>query len=230
MKKAVFVLSFLIGFSLSAQNIQLHYDYGEDRHFVTTTLEMFKPDNFGATFWFVDFDYCDATGSKSAAMAYWEIARYFSLPFFKNSPALSKLSATIQYNDGLNTFGSFGSVWLAGISYPVDLKIVTLNTDILLREAEAQDPAYQVTFVWFKSFFDGKLVFTGFMDIWGQTNFDGDADSTNQQMVLLTEPQLWYKVGEKLFVGGEVEISRNFIFAEGSDLKVMPTIGIKWEF
>jgi hypothetical protein len=230
MKNVVCALVLLVGWSVFAQNLQLHYDFGEDRHFVTTTLEMFKPDDFGAIFWFVDFDYNDATGDQSAAMAYWEIARYFNLPFFKNSAVLSKLSATAQYNDGLNTFGGFGSVWLAGLSYPVDLKIITINTDILLRKAEAQDLGYQLTLVWFKPFLDGKIVFTGFLDIWNQTNFDADTDGTDAQVVLLTEPQLWYNVSDQLAIGGEIEISRNFVFAAGSDLKLMPTLGLKWVF
>lgn len=42
---------------LSAQNLQLHYDFGQDRKFFTSTLEMFKPDTLGSTFWFVDFDF-----------------------------------------------------------------------------------------------------------------------------------------------------------------------------
>ncbi len=230
MKKCVLILVLLSSCGLFAQNLQFHYDFGEDRKFVTTTLEMFKPDDFGATFWFVDFDYNDGNGNQSAAMAYWEIARYFSLPFFKNNSVLNKLSATIQYNDGLNTFGSFGSVWLGGASYPIDLKIITISTDVLLRKAEGQDPSYQFTFVWFKPFFNGKLVFDGFMDIWGQNNFDFDADGSDSQLVLLTEPQLWYNVSKNLAIGGEIEISRNFIYGADSDLKIMPTLGLKWNF
>jgi hypothetical protein len=49
-----------------AQNIQLHYDLGramynslEDRPWVTTTVEMFKADKWGSTFFFVDMDYTD---------------------------------------------------------------------------------------------------------------------------------------------------------------------------
>ena len=230
MQKIFFPLLIFLSLNLSAQNLQLHYDFGEKRQYLTSTLEMFKPDDFGATFWFVDIDYCDGVSANSASMAYWEIARYITLPFLKNSGAFNKLSATIQYNDGLNTYGSFGSVWLAGISYPLDLKIITVSTDVLLRKAENRDPSYQLTFVWFKPFIDGKLVFTGFMDIWGQDNHDGDADETNSQIVLLAEPQLWYNVTKNLAIGSEIEISRNFIYGGGSDLKIMPTLGLKWEF
>ena len=50
------------------QNIQLHYDFG--RNAATTTVEMFRPDKGGSTFFFVDFDY-----SPKVSGAYWEIAR-----------------------------------------------------------------------------------------------------------------------------------------------------------
>ena len=230
MQKIYFPLLILLSLSLSAQNLQLHYDFGEGRQYLTSTLEMFKPDDFGATFWFVDIDYNDGNSANSAAMAYWEIARYITLPFLKNSPALSKLSATVQYNDGLNTFGGFGSVWLGGVSCPIDLKVITINTDLLYRHAEKQPGNFQLTLVWFKSFCNEKLVFTGFMDIWGQENFDGDAGGTDAQLVLLSEPQLWFNVSTHLALGGEVEISRNLIYAAGDAWKFMPTLGLKWEF
>lgn len=227
MKKFYVLFLIFLSYNLFGQNLQLHYDFGENRHFFTSTLEMFKPDDYGATFWFVDIDYDSPT--NTASMAYWEIARYFTLPFFCNNRALNQLSATIQYNDGLCSSFSFGNVWLGGFSLPVDLKIITLNTDILYRKAESQQGNFQLTFVWFKSFCNDKLIFTGFLDIWGQDNFDGDGDGNEAQIVWLTEPQLWLNISEHLAVGGEVEISRNFI-AGGSDLQIMPTLGMKWEF
>lgn len=228
MRKHLFWILLLLGVSVFGQNLQVHYDFGEDRSHVTSTLEMFKPDNFGATFWFVDIDY--NSSSNSASMAYWEIARYINLPFLKNAGALQNLSATIQYNDGLNTFGGFGSVWLAGVSYPIDLKFVTIATDVLYRKAENQGSNFQLTFVWYKSFLNDKISFTGFFDIWGQDNFDGDENGTNSQIVFMTEPQLWVNLTDHMFIGGEVEISRNFIFAAGDKIQVMPTLGIKWDF
>jgi hypothetical protein len=57
MKKLSAVLFFAFALTLSAQNIQQHYDFGKDRDYFTTTLEMFKPDEYGSTYFFVDFDY-----------------------------------------------------------------------------------------------------------------------------------------------------------------------------
>ncbi len=233
MIKYWFWVSLFLSLSAFGQNLQVHYDFGEDRSYVTSTLEMFKPDKFGATFWFVDIDYNDGAGKESASMTYWEIARYINLPFLKNAGALQKLSATIQYNDGLNTSIGFGSVWLAGVSYPIDLKFVTIATDVLYRKAEKQGANFQLTFVWYKSFLNDKITFTGFLDIWRQNNFDdfdGDEDGTDSQIVFMTEPQLWVNLTDHLSIGGEVEISRNFIFSAGDKIQLMPTLGLKWDF
>ena len=58
MRKLALALVVLIAVATKAQtNLQVHYDFGKDRSYVTTTLEMFKPDKWGNTFFFVDFDY-----------------------------------------------------------------------------------------------------------------------------------------------------------------------------
>lgn len=40
-----------------AQNCQVHYDHGKNCHYIITTFEMFKPDKWGNTYFFVDYDY-----------------------------------------------------------------------------------------------------------------------------------------------------------------------------
>ena len=218
MKTSKLLFLFLVlATSVMAQNLQVHYDLGKDREYVTTTLEMFKPDEYGATFWFVDFDY-NNMGNKSLNLAYWEIARYLTLPIGNK-----KLSATIQYNDGTAPWGPLGHVWLAGVSYPVDLKFITVNTDILYRKNYLSAGSdWQLTFVWFKPLVDGKLHFTGFCDIWSQ-DFSGET-----RTVFLTEPQLWWNFGKHLAAGGEVEISKHFLPLGG--WKINPTLALKWNF
>ncbi|MBN1542804.1 DUF5020 family protein [candidate division KSB1 bacterium] len=203
-----------------AQNLQLHYDLGEDREYVTSTLEMFKPDEYGATFWFVDMDY-DHESNSSVSLAYWEIARYIKLPF------APRLSATVQYNDGTVYGYPLGPIWLFGGSAAVLSGPVSLSMDILYRNVvgEASD-GLQVTFVFFRSLLNNKLHFTGFCDVWTQ---DDPAKPDESQVVLLTEPQLWYNAGKHLALGGELEISNNFL--PGKDgVQIMPTLGVKWNF
>lgn len=223
MKKIVFLVMLLVAVSGYSQMLQVHYDMGEDREYVTTTLEMYKPDALGATFWFVDMDYNSADQNKSNSLAYWEIARYFKTPLLNE-----KLSATIQYNDGtLAGFGSLPPVWLGGISYPIDLGFMTLNTDLLYRHMDVSDsPDWQLTLVWFKPLFQGKVHFTGFFDLWTQ---DIPQENMDEGFVILTEPQLWYALNETFSVGTEFEISHNFL-PQYDDWKVMPTVAVKWNF
>ena len=70
------ILSIGVANVVYAQNLQVFYDTG--RGCVTSTVEMFRPDGGGSTFFFVDFDY-----SPNAVGAYWEIAR--ELNFWQNS-------------------------------------------------------------------------------------------------------------------------------------------------
>jgi len=80
MKNLFFGIILFFPLSLPAQNLQLHYDFGEDRKFWTATLEMFKPDTLGSTFWFADFDFNFPGNPRSMSAAYWEISREFYIP------------------------------------------------------------------------------------------------------------------------------------------------------
>jgi hypothetical protein len=219
MRKLVLFIIIFAASQTIAQNIQLHYDLGEEREYFTTTIEMFKPDEYGSTFFFVDFDF-NAQGNKSISLAYFEIARYISIP------GANGLSATVQYNDGTAPWGPLGHILLGGLSYPIDLGFVTLNTDLLYRKdylSEGSD--FQLTTVWFVPFFEGKLVFTGFFDVWTGEYWYTDG----KEVVVLTEPQLWYNIDKHLSVGGELEISNKFLpLTDG--IQVNPTLALKWNF
>lgn len=224
MKKLIIIIFFaLIGTAFS-QNLQLHYDFGKDRKYFTSTIEMFKPDEYGSTYFFVDMDY-NRGGNKSVSLAYWEIARYINLPF------INGLSATVQYNDGMihsneaNMDFPLGNVWLAGLSYPINLGFVTLGTDFLFRKdylSENKADA-QLTTVWLVPFLNGKITFDGFMDIWS-TKQAGE-----NKVVVLTEPQIWFNLTNHLSIGSEIEISNNFIPLKTS-VQVNPTLAGKWNF
>ncbi len=215
-KYVISVILILQSAALS-QNLQLHYDFGQGRHYFTSTIEMFKPDEYGSTFFFIDMDY-DNPGNKSMSLGYWEFSRYINLHFVKD------LSATVQYNDGATIWGPIGAVWLGGFSYPINLGFITINTDFLYAHFEhARSPDYQMTFVWFKSFLKEKIHFMGYMDIWSRDKNEG-----GKKPVLQTEPQIWYVLNNHLRVGSEIEISRNFLPFKG--WKAMPTLGLKWVF
>jgi len=214
-----FLLILLITTSaVFSQNLQLHYELSEDREYFVSTLEMFKPDAYGSTFWFVDMEYNSAM-NRGVSLSYWEIARSFNLP-------VNNVSATLQYNDGVANFGALGQVWLLGLNYYLDLGFIALPLDILYRAAEGADsPDFQLTATWFKPFMDGNIEFSGFLDIWSQDEFGEEG----KQLVILTEPQVWYNANDNFSIGSEIEISQNFVFGE-SDLQILPTLGLRWKF
>jgi len=232
MKRFTMIILALCITEMYAQNLQLHYDLGEDRNYFTSTFEMYKPDEYGATFMFIDFDF-NFPGNNSISLAYFEIARYFSV--------YRQLSLTLQYNDGVtavpvqevgNIAVTLNQTWLAGISVPINLGFVTLNTDFLFRKTYRSDaPDGQITVTWFVPFLTNKFTFTGFLDIWTQDELLRlrDTPSDDKEVVFLAEPQLWYNVWRHLSLGTEIEISNNFLPFQ-DEVKVMPTLAARWNF
>jgi len=217
MKKIAAVLMLAMGLGVnivSAQNLQVHYDMGEDRGYVTTTIEMFKPDQWGSTFFFVDMDH-DTDAGNSVSFSYMEIARALK---FWDSP----WAAQIEYNGG--TF--VNNAWLAGAQYTWNSadfsKIFTLQGLYKFIDDGLNEASFQLTGVWTIHMFQGAVTFSGFADYWKEEN-----TSLGTDFVFLSEPQLWYNFGEHFSAGGEVELANNFI-VEG--FRVSPTLAVKWTF
>ena len=84
------IISLMFVMGLRSQNLQLHFDprhtlSGNDAapvNYLTATFEMFKPDKWGSTFMFVDFDFNYNT--RNIGLVYGEIARDFKI---KNFPS-----------------------------------------------------------------------------------------------------------------------------------------------
>ena len=96
-------------------NLQIFYDFGSDRQHVTTTLEGFYNDNWGNTFFFIDYDYNGknaANQNVSPSSTYFEIAR--CLNFWQDS-ALAPFSLQVEYNGGVYNGFTINSAWLFGI-------------------------------------------------------------------------------------------------------------------
>ena len=78
---AILAIMFIAPAKAKAQvNAQLFYDFGSDRKFVTLTLEMFKQDKWGNTYFFIDHDFNYdkmVVGEKNIAQGgtYTEISR-----------------------------------------------------------------------------------------------------------------------------------------------------------
>lgn len=220
--------------SVSAQDIQLHYDFGRniytgeeaDRMKTTVTIEQFKADQWGSWFYFVDID----LSRHFTEGAYTEISREFNLG--KKLP----LAAHIEYDGGLSRTGSFQQAALVGAAYnghTADYS-KTWSVQLLYKhffKSYDYTHAYasaQLTGVWGMNFFDRKLTFSGFIDFWRGEK----AQNGHGCLVVLTEPQLWYNVNQHFSIGTEWEISSNFVYNTYNDRTFFwnPTVGVKWTF
>ena len=225
MKKLSTVLLLLCAYGfVGAQNLQLHYDMGKDRGYVTTTLEMFKPDKWGSSFFFVDFDY-NVGDVEGVSLSYMEISRALK---FWDSP----WAAQVEYNGGFGQFApgsayQINDAWLAGAQYTWNTadysKIFTLQGLYKYINDGVNDVSFQITGVWTMHFLNRAVTFTGFADFWKEEKAFLGTD-----FVFIAEPQLWYNFTEHFSAGGEVEIANNFASHKG--FKVCPTLAVKWNF
>src|SRR5690606_32178475 len=117
---------FCVLITTQGQNLQLHFDprsslYGDGVsgvNYLTATYEFFKPDKWGNTFMFVDFDF--NFNKSNTGLVYGEIAREFKIGDFPLLPH-------IEYNGGLGLVKGTGigfsipSSYMAGFGYPFKL-------------------------------------------------------------------------------------------------------------
>lgn len=226
MKKfSLFILLFMAMYVARSQNLQMHYDFGADRGYLTTTVEKFSPDKYGSTFFFVDFNY----DKKGATEAYWEIAREL-----KNWDG--PLSVHLEYNGGLNKAMQFNNAYLAGGTYTWNAADFSkgFSVSALYKNIQGNSAPhnFQLTGVWFLNMMKGKVSFTGFADFWSEKHtVSNDGFKTNFQnaeIVFLSEPQLWYNLNKAFSVGTEVELGYNFAGVAG--FTICPTLAAKWTF
>ncbi len=173
-------------------NLQVFYDFGKDRGHVTTTLEGFYNDDWGNTFFFVDYDYEKNTGSKevpaycySPSGTYFEIARCLN---FWQDTKLSPLSIHVEYNGGVYSNYSINHAFLAGLDWFIHsddfrntLNVKVLGKYINYKGANRYDMKgdkrrsavpMQFTLVWgMKDLFGAEgLTFSGFADFWWESH------------------------------------------------------------
>lgn len=219
---------------IEAQNLQLHFDprhsfYGDEVapvNYLTATFEMFKPDRWGNTFMFVDFDF--SFDKKNPGLVYAEIAREFKIGDFPLFPH-------IEYNGGLGLVKGTGigfsipAAYLGGLGYPFQLGNFHMNTYVAYKLNSFQEVSHdaQWTFTWNSLLADSKLSLSGFFDLWSE-NKDRTGVESGKRLVLLSEPQIWYNVTPNFSVGSEVEISYNFVRLE--NFYAIPTLATKWTF
>ena len=226
-KKLLTIFISALATSGFAQNVQLHYDAGRfmydelsGRPLFTTTVEMFKTDKWGSTFFFIDMDY----KSDGVASAYWEIAR--ELKFWEGP-----MSAHLEYNGGISYVPNS---YLLGATYTYNSKDFSkgLSLSAMYKYIQKIDKPhnYQLTGVWYIHFAKDQIcTFTGFADFWREKSSIGD-------YIFLSEPQFWLHLNKlkgvddnfKLSIGTEVELGYNFAARDG--FYAIPTAAIRWDF
>ena len=219
-----------------AQNIQVHYDFGRhlysseqsDRQKLTVTYETFKADKLGSWFYFVDID----LRNNGASGAYTEVSREFNLG------SKSPFAAHMEFNGGLNLYGSFQNAILVGPAYnghSADYS-KTWSVQLLYKQClKGKDnkalAGVQLTGVWGINFGGGKWTFSGYADFWTGYIPKWDANGQKKGLLIQSEPQLWYNITKNFSVGTEFEISNNFIYPTCETTKTFyfnPTLGVKF--
>ncbi len=235
MKKLFLLAAAAISMTAGAQvNIQLHYDFGRNlypnaegnRGRVTTTVEMFKADRLGSTYFFVDMDYSgnsanplnpilppeeQSEGTITGTIgAYWEVSRDFTFYKVKRNDK-HNFSAHIEYDGGLSLGGkSFQQAVLVGPAWnwhSADFK-KTFTLQVMYKQYFDQKwfgviehdahPSFQITPVWNITFANDLCTFSGFADLWyGWTSQFDDSYDQKKGLVFLTEPQFWFHVINK---------------------------------
>ena len=239
MKKILLsALLFIVSLPMLAQlNVQLHYDFGDafygdklsNRPHLTATVENFKADKWGSTYFFVDLDF----GDNTMKSVYAEFSREFNL-------GKLPIAAHVEYNGGLSGGGSYNDAYLAGGAWNWANKDFSKTFSLqLLYKYLANQPSsnkhsWQVTTVWGIHFAKGFCTFSGYADLWHDNSVSGN-------LVLSSEPQFWFNLYAldsvdddfKLSLGTELELSKNLVWpAEGINNKfyAIPTLAVKWQF
>lgn len=234
-----------------AQNLQVHYQLRSDKQHISTTLEQFTGDKLGLTYWFITVDYKDIYGANhilegNATSVYGEFYRFFTIP------KTGGLMAGIQYADGFmidryltNIYAPeenptdeymgyhFGRYWMLGFAYNVPIGKMHVLTSIWAKKKQGYDYDWQLTLAWGHNFWEDRLTFNGYFDVWGERR---SVDASNPssvnpyKVVLLTEPQLYYNFNAHLAVGVKTQLSYNFEYGFDGQFRVAPTVAARWNF
>lgn len=222
---------------LAQLNLQMHYDFGnalygselDNRPHWTATIENFKADKWGSTFFFVDGEF----GGNTMKSAYAEFAR--ELRFWQAPVAIH-----LEYNGGLSSGGSYNDAYLAGAAWNWANKDFSKTFSLqllykhLAHQAVGSKHSWQATIVWGIHFAKGLCSFCGYADLWHDGSVKGN-------LVLSSEPQFWFNLAAldsvndefKLSLGTELELSKGLVWpTDGLNDRfyAIPTLAAKWTF
>jgi hypothetical protein len=90
---------------------------------------------------------------------------------------------------------------------------------------DKQNYSFQITGVWHTFLLKNRVSFSGFADFWRE---DFSFGSTKTKYVFISEPQFWFNVTKKIYIGSEIRIYYNFGGIQ--DWQLNPTLALKWDF
>ena len=239
------IILFVTWATVNAQNVQFHYDLGrtidddlEGRPSVTTTIEYYKPDQWGNTFFFTDLDYFH----DGVAGAYWEVSREFNISRDKHWAAHVEYDGGLTSNKHTDLSTRFQHAALIGPAWNYASKdfTKTLSLQAMYKYYfKGQNPwnrpfsSFQATAVWGLHTSNRMFTCSGFIDCWYDKSVSGN-------WIVITEPQFWFNLNAlkgcqniNLSLGTEVEVSYNFVFdnkGRNDKLRAIPTLAAKWSF
>ncbi len=244
MKKNLLLLILcLTSLTAMSQNVQVHYDFGHTlygelngRPNVTTTIETFKPDRWGSTYLFADFDYF----TDGAAGAYWEISREIGLTkdnrwafhaeYDGGMTSIEHSSIASRFRHAVLLGGAWN--WVSQ-DFRHNFSLQALYKYYFKGMGVGAMNGYQITAVWGNTFAKGLCTFSGFVDVWYDKTVNGN-------LIVLSEPQFWVNLNAlpnmkdvNLSIGSEVELSNNFVFdnkGQNNHFYAIPTLALKWTF
>lgn len=236
-------LAFAGASTVSAQNIQLHYDLGryvhperqEGRPYTLLTVEQQSVDKYGDTFYFVDMNF----QNQGAVAANWKFLR--NLKFWKGP-----ISWHLRYDGGMrfantNINGdtpraafSIKDAFFTGLTYtylrPDRKLMVAVTPSYKYIKGHSEPHNWEGVVVWKYAPGNGLVTANGFFTYWREKM---PLYGTTYRW--MSQPQFWLNLNKfkgvsehmRLSVGTELRLSNNvdakgFIFA--------PTLALKWNF
>jgi hypothetical protein len=134
---------------------------------------------------------------------------------------------------------SFNNSWLVGATYSGHSKDFSKTWSLSAMykiipgtiglSGKPDIHSFQITGVWGIEFAKGWCTFSGFFDFWRESR-----PWQGTEYIFMTEPQFWVNLNKikgcdkvNLSLGGEIEISTNFI---DKGFHALPAVGAKWTF
>jgi hypothetical protein len=232
------VLGILTQYSISAQNIQFHYDFRHSidpelnrKNYSSLSFEYFKELDSLGSFLFKaqsDLNGEDANIGQtyiqvSQTIKFWEPEVFLS---FRFSGGLGVASSNYGYYL-VNNFG-------LGVSYPFQCLGAYFNLNVQYRytayEAPSHDP--QFVFYFWKGLFNYRLAFAGSMVMWTENRNQGtgyNPQLTGKKFAFFGDPQIWLRIKGGFLLGSRINLYYNLIGDE-KKLKVYPTFGAQYKF